>query len=83
MTIEGLAVMIKHGFDGVDKRFDGVDKRFDGVDKRFDGVDRRLDGMDKRIDKVESTQRNMLGEIHTLQADVKGIKETIGPLRAW
>ena len=32
MTIENLAVMIKHGFDGVDKRFDGVDKRIEKVE---------------------------------------------------
>lgn len=53
ITIEDLAVMIKDGFDGVDKRFEQVDKRFEQVDKRFDAMDKRFDAMDKRFDKVE------------------------------
>ena len=73
MNIEDLAVMIKHGFDGVDKRFDEVDKRFEGVDKRFDAVDKRFDRVDKRIDNVER-------EISTLHADIQDIKGTLGPL---
>lgn len=35
---EELALIVKAGFDGVDKKFEDVDKRFDEVDKKFDEV---------------------------------------------
>ncbi|OIO49612.1 hypothetical protein COX74_00195 [bacterium (Candidatus Gribaldobacteria) CG_4_10_14_0_2_um_filter_41_16] len=54
ITINDLAIMVKHGFDGVDKRFDGVDKRFDGVDKRFDEIDKEFVGVRKRFEKIET-----------------------------
>jgi hypothetical protein len=33
VTIEELAVMVKEGFDGVDRRFDGIDDRLDRIEK--------------------------------------------------
>jgi hypothetical protein len=42
ITIEGLAVMIGNGFNGVDKKFEGVNKRFDEMDKRFDRIENIL-----------------------------------------
>lgn len=65
ITINDLAIMVKHGFDGVDKRFDGVDKRIDTlegrINVRFDNVEARLDRIEKgsivrheqRIEKLE------------------------------
>jgi hypothetical protein len=47
VTIEDLAVMVKRGFDGVDKRFDLVDKRFDAMDDRFERVE-KLSLVDQR-----------------------------------
>ncbi len=35
ITIDDLALMMKKGFDSVDKRFDGVDKKFEHVDNKF------------------------------------------------
>ena len=47
MTIEELAVMVKHGFDSVDKRFESVEKRFvqleHKMDVGFEGINRRID----------------------------------------
>ena len=53
-TIDDLAIMVKHGFDSVDKRFDGVDKRFDGVDKRFDEIDKEFVGVRKKFENIET-----------------------------
>lgn len=53
ITIDGLAVMVKKGFDAVDQRFNAVDQRFDAVDQRFDGIEKRLDHMDARLSYVE------------------------------
>ncbi len=52
--IEGLAQMVKSGFDGVDRRFEHVEKRFDAVDERFDSLENRLsvkiDGVRNSLD---------------------------------
>jgi len=66
-TIDDLAIMVKKGFDGVDRRFDGVDRRFDGVDRRLDKVEKRLDRIEKliladhrdRIEKLEMEVREL------------------------
>ena len=42
VTIDGLAIMVAKGFDGVNKRLDGHDKRFEGIDKRFDKVEEEI-----------------------------------------
>lgn len=67
ITIETLAVMINHGFEGVGKQFEDVDKRFDDVAKRFDAVDARLDHIEKlmlvdhkrRIERLEGEMRDL------------------------
>lgn len=61
--MEGLAEMMRRGFEAVDKKFDefalmvqggfrSVDKRFDEVDKRFDEVDKRVGEVDKKFGEV-------------------------------
>jgi len=40
--VDDLAMAVKSGFDGVDKRFDKVDVRIDKIDKRIDKIDKRL-----------------------------------------
>jgi|GEM_PF-1969508 len=40
--IDDLAMAVKSGFDGVDRRFDKVDVRLNKVDKRIDKIDKRL-----------------------------------------
>ncbi len=37
-TIDDLAIIIKGGFDGADKKFDGVDKKFKKVDDRLEDL---------------------------------------------
>ena len=48
-----LGIMIKKGFDYVDKRFNGVDKRFNDVDKRFNNVDKRLDILEQGQEDIK------------------------------
>ncbi len=43
MTIDDLAIIVKKGFDGVNKKFIGIDKRFIGIDKRFAEQDKKID----------------------------------------
>ncbi|HEY4714940.1 MAG TPA: hypothetical protein VIH31_00325 [Candidatus Paceibacterota bacterium] len=49
VTIDGLAIMVAKGFDGVNKRLDGHDKKFEGIDKRFEGIDKRFDKVEEEI----------------------------------
>jgi archaellum component FlaC len=60
ITIDDLAVMVKKGFDGVDKRFDGVDKRFDGVDDRLERIEKLiLANHKRRIEKLETEVKEL------------------------
>ncbi|MBU2578994.1 hypothetical protein KKA09_02660 [Patescibacteria group bacterium] len=65
ITIDDLAIMVKKGFDGtdkkmdsgfkqVDKRFEQIDKRFKQVDKRFEQVDKQLKEINVRLDRIEN-----------------------------
>lgn len=84
VKIEDLAIMIKKGFDSVDKRFKSVDKRFDLVDSRFNSIDERFDLVDERFDSVEKEIKSLgeLGKRVDLLADdmrvVKTVKEKLG-----
>ena len=61
-TIDDLAIMVKHGFDGVDKRFNEVDKRFNEVDKRFDRLERLiLVDHRQRIERLEEKVADIRG----------------------
>jgi len=42
MTINGLAGMIKEGFDNVDKRFQQVDKCFEQAENRLSNLERSM-----------------------------------------
>lgn len=55
--IDGLTVVVAHGFEQVDRRFEQVDKRFEQVDKRFEQMDNRLDRMEGRIDNLDADVR--------------------------
>jgi len=56
ITIEGLGLMVKQGFDRVDSQFENlglmVKQGFDQVDKRFETVEERLDRMELRLDQA-------------------------------
>lgn len=54
--IEGLAGMVKSGFDHVEERFGELDKRLDGFDSRLRNLDNRLDAFvshERRIRRLE------------------------------
>lgn len=53
VTNNQLAVMIKQGFDHVDKRFDDVYLRFDNIDRRFDSVEARLASLEREQSVIE------------------------------
>ncbi|MEK9175662.1 MAG: hypothetical protein AAB795_03690 [Patescibacteria group bacterium] len=84
-TIDDLAVMVKHGFDGVDKRFEQVDVRFEQVDVRFEQVDVRFDQIvDTMIDKAtfgkfaENVDRrfgHLEARMSTMERDVSEIRK--------
>ena len=76
ITINELAVMVKNGFDGADKR---VSDRFDGVDKKFDGVYERFDRLDERLDKLEYNQRTILTKLEDVvyRSELTQLKERI------
>ena len=43
MTIDKLAVIMKAGFDGVNKKFSGVNKKFGGLNKKIDNSSELID----------------------------------------
>lgn len=49
ITLDELAIMVKKGFDGVDKHFDEVPERFEGMERRFNQVQSSLDRIEKQI----------------------------------
>ncbi|MBI4837187.1 MAG: hypothetical protein HY813_02145 [Candidatus Portnoybacteria bacterium] len=90
-TIEDLAIMVKKGFDGVDKKFDGVDKKFDGVDKKFDEAQKDRDGIRRemregftrvnaRLDVIEGDIKDFIGrdEFEDVLARLKLVEKTLG-----
>lgn len=52
-NIDDLAIIVKKGFDRVDKRFEEVDKRFDQIDKRLELIEARIEHMDARLRMIE------------------------------
>ena len=82
--IDNLAVMVKKGFDGVDKRFDEVDKRFEKVEGGLDRVDVKLEHIDVRLSYIESNieeiRRHFVyrDEFDDLSARVKYLETKLG-----
>ncbi|MEK7610621.1 MAG: hypothetical protein AAB468_02630 [Patescibacteria group bacterium] len=72
VSIDDLAVMVKHGFDGVDQRFDAVDKRFDAADEHFIQIEARLDRIENlilrehqhRLERLEDFMRQTKTALH-------------------
>ena len=86
MTIDGLAVMVKKGFDetakNVNARFEQVDARFVSIDKRFISIEKRLDRMEIKLDSLERrifAIENILTEhgrdIREIKSEIKKIRE--------
>ena len=53
VTTEDLAVMVKKGFDSVDKRFDGIDDRLDRIEKLI------LADHKRRIERLEDQVKDL------------------------
>ena len=76
-----FALIVKEGFDGVDKRFEQVDKRFEQVDKRFEQVNERFEeinqtlveirgdifGIKDRLDKIEDRLSTLEEKIDNME----------------
>lgn len=77
--IEDFALIVKKGFDGVDKRFDGVDKRFDGADKRLDNHEKRFIRMERSLSNLEfiATEIVRRDEFLALKQEVELLKSKI------
>ena len=75
VTNEDLAIMVKKGFDGVDKRFEQVDQRFEQVDKRFEQVDQRFEQIDKRLDKMDDRFDGVDRRLAVIETDVSEIRK--------
>lgn len=80
VSLDDLAVMVKRGFDGVDKRFDGVDKKFDGVDKKFDKVEKRLENLEQGQEEIKLKLDRVAYrfEVEELDRRVKRIETRLG-----
>ena len=68
ITINELALIIKEGFQKVDKRFEQVDENVDNlalmVKEGFDKVDAIFDRLENRVDKLETGQQRI--EMHLM-----------------
>ena len=67
-----LALIVKAGFDGVDKRFDGVDKRLNTLEQGHEDIKLKLDNVayrfelndsEKRVEKIEHKLKLSLDKI--------------------
>lgn len=67
ITINDLAIMVKHGFDGMDKRFSGMDKKIDDLEVH----------VNKRFDKLENLilvdHRQRIERLEMQVADIRGL----------
>ncbi len=76
-TIDDLAIMVKHGFDGVEKKFDGVDKEFKNIDKQFTEVYKRFDNIETRLNRIEkgliANHERRIEKLEDEIVDIKGL----------
>jgi hypothetical protein len=62
-TIDDLALMIRKGFEQVDKRFEKMDERFDRMDARFDRMDSRMDSLEESNTMEHEEMKNHLNNV--------------------
>ena len=89
ITLNDLAIMVKLGFDGVDKRFDGVDKRFDKIEKqvgdnkvqlesiseKFSSLDRRMMYIEDRLTEIVKENKKEFNKVKKILSELKKQKE--------
>lgn len=76
-TIEDLAVMVKKGFEGVDKKFKNVDAKFIEQDKKTDAKFDNLAAMVQKGFEETATKKelnDLKSEIMTLRYDFDEFK---------
>ena len=60
ITMDGLAGMVKHGFDGVDEQFKEVRARFDQVDEKLDRIENYiLKKHEREIEHLKLRMQNL------------------------
>lgn len=73
MTIDKLAIMMKAGFGGVDKKIDNLDKKNDSLDQKIDRIE---DLVDKLAASTLKSFENIEAKMVT-KTDIEGVKEEI------
>lgn len=77
-TIDGLARMIKAGFDEVTgemARKGDVDKQFEEVDRRFESVDKKFEGVDKKLAYIGAEVNHVRARVDVIERDVSEIRK--------
>lgn len=79
ITLDGLARMIKKGFDGVDENFDSVNKNFKSVNKRFNSVENRLGRLEKNQKIILTKLEDIVyrGEFEELESRVRELERLV------
>ena len=77
ITLDNLAGMVKHGFDGVDKRLDGVDKRFDKIENTLKNF-REENSLEHEEIKLRLSQVAYRFEVEELDRRLKRVEAKVG-----
>ena len=72
-TIDGLAIMVANGFEGVDKKFNEVKKDINEVKDRLGNVEDRLGNVEDRLGNVEDRLGNVEESLKSTRRDILGI----------
>jgi len=80
ITNEGLARMIKKGFDHNDKGFDKIEGRVGKVEGRLDRIEVRLDNLDQGQEEIKLRLDNVAYrfEVEDLKKRVKKLELKVG-----
>lgn len=80
MTIDGLAVIVKNGFDGMTEnfnmRFKSVEGRLDKVEGRLDKIAMKLDSLERRIFAIENILTEHGKDIGEIKSEIKKIRKS-------
>ncbi len=89
LTIDDLAIMVKHGFDEVTEKLSGHYHKFKSIDQRFDLIDQRFDQQDGELTsfrlevrheleqlngKINRVEKMLTGDIGVTYEDIKDLK---------
>lgn len=85
ITIDDLALMMKKGFDGVDKKFDEMKLEMINMEERFDRklekmeerFNKRIDHLTKTLDVFLKRMTDMEDEFAMMRNDINRIKKAI------